>query len=67
MRLFEILLLADLLFAAAGMFVFKAAKKILIFPSLSVALSLINMAAEGFRFAMLPAYVLAALLLVFRR
>lgn len=65
MRLFEVLLLVDLLFSAGGILAFKKAKYKMILPFFSILLSFISIITEGFRSAMLPAYMLSFLLLVF--
>lgn len=65
MRLFELLLLVSLLLSASGLLLLKNAKQKMMLPALSVVLSIINTAAEGFRFAMFPAIVLTLVIFAF--
>lgn len=65
MRVFEILLLIGLFISAVCIPFLKNAKYRVALPALSIVLSCISIFAEGFRFAMAPAYILAISLFSF--
>lgn len=65
MRLFEILLFAALLLSVSAILFLKDTKYRIVVSALSIVLSVISIIAEGLRFAMIPAYLLAFILLTF--
>lgn len=65
MRIFEILLLIALFFSAVDILVIKNIKFRVVLPLLSMLISFISIFAEGFRFALAPAYILSILIFAF--
>ncbi len=65
MRILEIFLLVGLLLSALNILFIRNAKGCTILPAFSVVFASIGIGAEGYRFVMTPAYILAAALFVF--
>jgi predicted dienelactone hydrolase len=65
MRIFEIFLLIGLFLSAIGILFLRNIKFKVLLPTVSVMLFCISVSVEGYRFAMLPAYILALSLFAF--
>ncbi len=60
------LILVNLLLSAAAIIFIKNKKLNIVLPALSILFSVISIIAEGFRFAMVPAYLLGAIVFIVR-